>query len=498
MTNLSKISTIIIETICYLFAFLFTYAAVTKLLELDNFQAQLGQSPMLSAFSNTISWSIPLLEISLALALFIPKYRVIALYGAFALMVTFTAYIYIILNYSSYIPCSCGGILEKMNWKQHLCFNIVFVLFGVIAIILSNYLKSNRVHLLKLIVRMTIIIILCTAFTACLNLISHDISTRQNTFIRNFQYLIKKKYETTLSYNSYYFAGAEQNKIFLGNSVAPFQITILDTSLRTISEPKISLSPNNLKLINGEIRIQFPYFFFIDGSNPCVFRGKLSDWKGYLKWKDSTWFSHPEIIDSINILFKTKNANLERTIGTLNINTGATNFSTNILTKQIDGTFDSDGTLQYDKLTNRMTYLYRYRNQYTVTDHKLKVIARGKTIDTTNRAQIEVTVIENRHERKMSKPPLIVNKGNVVYKNLLFVNAGIMGRYEDVQMWKDASIVDVYNLDTQTYIASFFVYNIGSNKLRTFMVKNNTLFAMMGKNVVSYHIHNSITKEYRL
>jgi hypothetical protein len=32
------------------------------------------------------------------------------------------------------LPCSCGGILQSMNWTQHLIFNIFFTLLGLGAI----------------------------------------------------------------------------------------------------------------------------------------------------------------------------------------------------------------------------------------------------------------------------------------------------------------------------------------------------------------------------
>ena len=41
----------IIEIICLLYILLFVYAAVSKLLDFENFQVQLGQSPLLSAFA---------------------------------------------------------------------------------------------------------------------------------------------------------------------------------------------------------------------------------------------------------------------------------------------------------------------------------------------------------------------------------------------------------------------------------------------------------------
>ncbi len=119
-----------------LFIILFVYAASSKLLDYDNFRIQLSQSPILGSVPNLISWLVPTIEITIAVMLFSSKFRLAGLYGSFTLMIVFTGYIIGITNYSEYIPCSCGGILSKMNWNQHLVFNIVFVMIAGAGILL--------------------------------------------------------------------------------------------------------------------------------------------------------------------------------------------------------------------------------------------------------------------------------------------------------------------------------------------------------------------------
>lgn len=137
--NFRKIT---IETICFLYILLFVYAAVSKILDFENFSIQLGQSPLLSAFAGFIAGSIPIIEIVISLLL-ASRLRLIGLYASFALMGMFTVYIYIILNYSTFVPCSCGGILEKLGWTEHLVVNIVFILLAVLAIFLIKSSPQN-------------------------------------------------------------------------------------------------------------------------------------------------------------------------------------------------------------------------------------------------------------------------------------------------------------------------------------------------------------------
>lgn len=132
---------IFVEIVCLLYILLFVYAAVSKLLDFENFQVQIGQSPLLSAFAGWVAWGVPVLELLIVLFLVIPRLRLAGLIACFTLMVMFTAYIVIILNFSSFVPCSCGGIHEKMGWTEHLVFNLAFVLLAVIAILIIT--KQN-------------------------------------------------------------------------------------------------------------------------------------------------------------------------------------------------------------------------------------------------------------------------------------------------------------------------------------------------------------------
>jgi len=126
----------VVDIIAYLFIVLFIYASVNKLIDYDNFSAELGKSPLLTAFARWIAWGIPVIELVVVVLLTVPKWALVGFYAAFSLMTMFTAYIIAILKFSDFIPCSCGGVLQSMNWDQHLVFNIFFIVLGFIGILL--------------------------------------------------------------------------------------------------------------------------------------------------------------------------------------------------------------------------------------------------------------------------------------------------------------------------------------------------------------------------
>src|SRR5690606_35884387 len=99
MERLKNIRTLIPFTVSLLFILLFVYAAVSKLVDYGNFRVQLGQSPLLTAYAHVVAWAVPAIELIIAVGLVSPKLRLRGLYASFALMVMFTAYIVIILNF---------------------------------------------------------------------------------------------------------------------------------------------------------------------------------------------------------------------------------------------------------------------------------------------------------------------------------------------------------------------------------------------------------------
>lgn len=128
----------IVEGISVLFVLLFVYASVSKLIDFQKFRVELGKSPLLTAHADWFAVGVPVLEIAISVMLAMDRLRMIGLYAAFSLMVMFTTYIVIILNFSDYIPCTCGGLLQNMTWGQHLLFNIAFILLSVTAVVLAK------------------------------------------------------------------------------------------------------------------------------------------------------------------------------------------------------------------------------------------------------------------------------------------------------------------------------------------------------------------------
>ena len=134
-----------VDIICALLIILFIYTGVNKLWDYDNFKLQMGRSPFIQNWNAFIATTFPTGEILLALLLVVPKSRLLGLYLSYVLMALFTGYIWLMLNYAPDLPCSCGGVLAEMSWKDHLYFNAGYSVLAMAGIFLqANILQTKR------------------------------------------------------------------------------------------------------------------------------------------------------------------------------------------------------------------------------------------------------------------------------------------------------------------------------------------------------------------
>lgn len=134
-------SKVLIQIICLLLILLFTYAGFSKLADHAMFFVQLVRFPWMSPMAAFISWFAPLAELAIALLLLFPSTRLYGLYGSLLLLVLFTVYLAMMVSMKVNLPCSCGGVISQLSWRQHIFFNLFFIALASAGI----YLMKNRV-----------------------------------------------------------------------------------------------------------------------------------------------------------------------------------------------------------------------------------------------------------------------------------------------------------------------------------------------------------------
>lgn len=489
----AKTQSLIVEIIALLYVLLFVYAAVSKILDFENFQVQLGQSPLLSAFAHWVAFGTPFLELFIVLLLVVPKWRLTGLCAAFSLMVLFSTYIVVILNFSSFVPCSCGGILENMSWTQHLVFNIFFVVLAIVGIYMLTAFETDpsSTKMNRLWIVISSLFVGSVAIVILLFVTSEEIIHHRNPFVRRFiPHRINKQHQEDLGYNSYYFAGTGKGTIYLGNYTDPSRITVLDSTLKNRKQYTIQLDNVNFPFRSIQVKVVPPFFYVLDGTVPCIFKGTIENWKASLISNRSIHFSAAAIMDNNTIAIRTRDTQeRENTLGVIQFgNPAKVQLAPKLLQKQIDGVFDTDGSLHYSQAWQKLVYVYYYRNQFIVSDPHLKLIYRGKTIDTNSVAKLKIAYLPERDIKQFSAPPFTVNVSSSVFNNLLFVHSNLEGKFESQKMWEQASVVDVYDIVENSYQFSFYVYHHNRQKIRSFVVTDSHLFALIDDQIVAYSL----------
>lgn len=468
---------VFLDLICYLYVLLFVYASVSKLLEFQDFQTQLGQSPLLGAFAIPISYGVILVELGLAVLLCLEKYRRIGLYGSFVLMVMFTAYIIIILNFTSFTPCSCGGVLESMGWSEHLIFNVVFIVLAAIGIYLmeGSFTRPLVYRLMGLKVLGSLIVIL-------IFMSSEKEIKRNNAFQRKYMpHGLEELGSLQLESNAFYIAGIDDDWIYLGNYYAPLYLKAVSKDLACWNEIKIELDNYDLPYKRVRIEVQSPYFFVGDGTVPVLFRGKISEWKARTFSRGDVYFYDFKSQDSASLVFTTTSAKSGHTIlGRLQNKDDNIEVELNhdLLKVQKDGKFDTDGLLLCDGDSKKTAYIYYYRNQYEVADRNLIYLQTGKSIDTISQAQIDVAYYKGDDSYKKGKSTLVHKTGGI-YGNQLYINSDRLGKFESEEVLRTASIIDHYDIVSDEYVQSFYFYHQPNQKLTEIQIVKDSLVGIV-------------------
>ncbi len=329
----------------------------------------------------------------------------------------------------------------------------------------------------------------CIGLVTVLFALSEKTIHHENPFIRRVPpHTIAKTHDLDLGYNSYYIAGVDKDRIFLGNHSSPLHVLVLDSTLKDTSHIQLHVDRKDLPVYSMQVRVAPPYFYIMDGRSPFVFRGKTTDWKASLLMYQGAYFSSAEPVDSSTMIIRTRSSiSKEDVLGRISMGDSVqVDLSHKLLQKQIDGIFCVDGKLLLAKELQKLVYVYTYRNQFVVANTHLEQEFIGKTIDTISRARIELASIDSKNATTLASRPLVVNKQCSTYGNYLFVSSNLLGRYDPSDMLNHAAIIDVYDLKKNTYEFSFYLYDHLQKRMTGFQVQGDRLIALMEKYIVSY------------
>jgi hypothetical protein len=130
---------------------LFGYTAFSKvdfftgkhIIDVTQFKFDMAKSPVLQHHINILGYLIPAVELLICFLLVFNRTKLIGYYSSLLLLCMFTGYITYMFAHYPVLPCTCGGIVATLSWKNHLLLNVFFILITVNAIYLTHKRKKE-------------------------------------------------------------------------------------------------------------------------------------------------------------------------------------------------------------------------------------------------------------------------------------------------------------------------------------------------------------------
>ena len=133
MNFLCKNKKYILLAFHYSIFIVFLYSAISKSMNVELFINNLDKSPFFFNLNTKfLAFLIITIEFLIPGVLFFESTSKIGYISSFFLLFVFTGYILMMIVFSPYLPCSCGGLIEHLSWNQHIYFNILFMCFSFI------------------------------------------------------------------------------------------------------------------------------------------------------------------------------------------------------------------------------------------------------------------------------------------------------------------------------------------------------------------------------
>lgn len=134
MKEKTKIITAELASFCLIL--LWMYASASKLFDYERSKGEMFNQALPHALEEILVWALPTIELVTAILLVFKRTRASGAVISIGLLSVFTAYIIAVkLNFFDYVPCSCGGVISKLTWNEHLYFNLVFLVMAIALLI---------------------------------------------------------------------------------------------------------------------------------------------------------------------------------------------------------------------------------------------------------------------------------------------------------------------------------------------------------------------------
>lgn len=313
-------------------------------------------------------------------------------------------------------------------------------------------------------------------------MISRKSITQNDGFFRLFPPHVLGKWKAFEVKSNMLMIGHSDKDIFLTQAGTPAKLFKYDVETNIIENLDLTL-PERDSIAWGAIQFytNSDGVYAFEGLTPTILFGDLADLTLKTTSRFQTKFTSCLPLSPTSYIFKSYYLKTQQNV-LIKQSLSPTIDSTlsNVLKKQVDGVFCTEGDLLFDPTSNSIIYVYRYRNEYLIFDTNLKPLGSGHTIDPIDKAQISVATYNKGEELHyaFSSPPLVVNKKSRVYNQRLFVHSNIKAKNEVAETFNSKSVIDVYSIPERRYLYSFYIPAYKELTAKDFTIAGNSLIVL--------------------
>ena len=125
----------------FLLILVWTYTGLEKIIRFEASRKAFHNQTFPVELAELLSYSIPALELLLAVLLLFSVTRWWGYLGSILLLTVFITYVGLIwVGAFPRVPCNCAGIIESLGWSEHLVLNLIFLILACQGL----YFRSNK------------------------------------------------------------------------------------------------------------------------------------------------------------------------------------------------------------------------------------------------------------------------------------------------------------------------------------------------------------------
>jgi len=349
---------------------------------------------------------------------------------------------------------------------------------------MKKYLKTTGYLLFTAFISSSIIFILY--------LRAYRINSLDNGFNRIFpSHFITDFKVLKLPFDFCYIAGVADSNIYIGKYQYP--MTLLKTNYRLSYIDSFTLKYDSTRKIAWalvKVSVDSPITYLMEGLSPTIIRYNLISGNNELLAVPNYNFDICIPLSNKNLICKlfdpkTNSNILERLVPGLGIDRR--------LSLKRDASkadmFTSDGILNYNKATGKIVFVYFHSNEFLELDTNLKVVFKGRTIDTVAHPLIKVGYIASEHLTTYANPPLVVNRRSCISGDYLFVNSTLRANNQNKPEFSFSYTIDIYSLSNYKYVYSFYLPKYENEEMIDFRVHLSKIIAIYHHYLVIYTVN---------